>query len=168
MLPGSEVEPNEQTIDYQERQARKNELFFQKNLPREFLDAVEAVRPHSLLSIPAMLNAWLSVKFIVSRGLHGSIVECGIWQGGCLELMAKARDSAGGLNQIIGVDTFDGHPPQTTVKRTFGGETRERFTRAKKSRDKNGPMRTSTWCHAGSQNSKNCSSFRALLRKLLI
>jgi hypothetical protein len=96
---------------YQERQARKNELFFEKNLPKEFLNAVEVVKPQTMLSVPAMFNAWQVVKFIAARGIPGSIVECGTWQGGCLELMAIARDSEGGLNQIIGVDTFDGHPP---------------------------------------------------------
>jgi hypothetical protein len=86
-------------------------LFFQRNLPKEFLDALEVVGPHSMLSIPAMFNAWQGAKFVTARGIPGSIVECGTWQGGCLELMAIARDSAGGLNKIIGVDTFDGHPP---------------------------------------------------------
>jgi O-methyltransferase len=78
----------------------------------------EAVCLHTLLSIAGICNLELAARHIIENELHGSYVECGIWQGGSVAYWARSFLRNGGdpaYAPIFGFDAFQGMPRMTVV-----------------------------------------------------
>lgn len=84
--------------------------------PRRFLRpeqirAIYRVLPNTMLPIPRLFDAYEAVISINSEGLLGDVVECGVWNGGCVGLMAIAHaNSVGPYRQFHLFDSFQGLP----------------------------------------------------------
>ncbi|WP_043973990.1 MULTISPECIES: TylF/MycF/NovP-related O-methyltransferase [Acinetobacter] len=70
---------------------------------------INQVRPYTMTSIPRMLSLKNSVQYIVKNKIPGDIVECGVWRGGSMMLIAlqliELNDTSRNLYLY---DTFEG------------------------------------------------------------
>ena len=54
-------------------------------------------------------NLYLATKYVLEAGVPGSLVECGVWKGGCAMLMALTTLARGGSSRDIYLyDTYAG------------------------------------------------------------
>lgn len=52
---------------------------------------IKAVRPYTMLSRARLASLYKQVKFCEENNIHGGYVECGVWKGGAVALMALAN-----------------------------------------------------------------------------
>lgn len=73
--------------------------------------AIYRVFGHTMLPFARLRNAYDCMEAIERGGPAGAVVECGVWAGGCIGLMAsvaKRRGDAGRLFHLF--DSFEGLP----------------------------------------------------------
>jgi hypothetical protein len=74
--------------------------------------AATIVAAHTMASFERLATLWQQVRYLDRYGIPGSLVECGVWRGGCVGLMALAhlhgRD--GPTREIHLYDSFQGLP----------------------------------------------------------
>jgi hypothetical protein len=70
--------------------------------------------------IHALVNA---VEYIVANRIPGEVVECGVWRGGSMMVVAETliRLKAGDRRLFL-FDTFEGMPPPAESDRNFKGQ----------------------------------------------
>lgn len=69
------------------------------------------VLPQTMLPMPRLFDAADAVTTINKERIKGSIVECGVWNGGCVGLMALAnRRNPGPSREFHLFDSFEGLP----------------------------------------------------------
>ncbi|MGM0661860.1 MAG: TylF/MycF/NovP-related O-methyltransferase [Pseudomonadota bacterium] len=73
-----------------------------------------SVMTHSMLPLGRMMRTIDLVKDINLNGVPGDIVECGVWSGGSLGLMALADLPFLETRQYVGFDSFEGLPAPTS------------------------------------------------------
>ena len=75
--------------------------------------SIYRVLPNTMLSLPRLANAYDCVVSINKEGIEGDIVECGVWSGGCVGLMALAHNESGKIRREFHLfDSFEGlHQP---------------------------------------------------------
>jgi hypothetical protein len=80
------------------------------------LQAIARVFPNTMLSMPRLFDLFDAVKQINREGLKGNLVECGVWNGGAVGLMALAnRRFPGPRRKLHLFDSFEGLPQPTEV-----------------------------------------------------
>ena len=70
----------------------------------------EILKNISEYALSSQVNQWSiiqSLKYIKSKNLEGSIVECGIYKGGTLLLIIKILKNLGLKKSLYGYDTFE-------------------------------------------------------------
>ena len=73
------------------------------------LRALFKVLPNTMLAVVRLLAAYEAVLNINREGIPGDIVECGVWNGGCVGLMALANKANPGPQRSIQLfDSFEG------------------------------------------------------------
>lgn len=73
--------------------------------------AVYNVLPNTMLPMPRLFDAYEAVTSINSERLPGDIVECGVWNGGCVGLMGIAHlNHQGPQRRFHLFDSFEGLP----------------------------------------------------------
>jgi O-methyltransferase len=79
------------------------------DLEAEFLQLYELCRDETMTSIERMYALYQATCYVLGRGIPGDFVECGVWRGGSLMLMAHTLLSRGCTNRMIWLyDTFEG------------------------------------------------------------
>jgi O-methyltransferase len=70
------------------------------------------VRDHSMISFERMATLWQQVRYLDRCGVAGALVECGVWKGGAIALMALAhmRSSRPPVRPLHLFDSFKGIP----------------------------------------------------------
>lgn len=71
-------------LDWQLKMARNHLRAFKKVVNNEFLGILEQVQGYTMLSIEALYDLYLSVKYVNAAKIPGDIVEVGVWRGGGL------------------------------------------------------------------------------------
>jgi hypothetical protein len=79
-----------------------------KDLEPEFLTLYEKCKPFSMVSLERMYGVYSAVRHITTSRVPGSIVECGVWRGGCMMLAALALRREKEKRQLFLFDTFAG------------------------------------------------------------
>jgi len=80
----------------------------------------EAVHPREDIAIQMTATA---VEYIVKGGIPGAIVECGVWRGGMMMVVADTLLRLGDTGRDIFLyDTFEGMPDPTDADVSFSGE----------------------------------------------
>lgn len=83
-----------------------------QSYPVEASDSeIKLIENASRYSMTGRLRMWAllnAVKHVTSKDLQGDFVECGVWRGGNLILMAQALEGIGKSRKIWGFDTFSG------------------------------------------------------------
>ncbi len=78
------------------------------------IEVIEAVRPFTMTGPAAMFALIRAVEYVVAAGLEGSIVECGVWRGGSMMVIAKTLLRLGAADRDLYLyDTFEGMTPPT-------------------------------------------------------
>ncbi|MRR49449.1 MAG: macrocin O-methyltransferase [Rhodocyclaceae bacterium] len=87
----------------------------QEVLEPEFLDATRLCHGQTMVGLERMYATWQAVRYVGMAKISGALVECGVWRGGNLMLMALALLQLGqGNREIWGYDTFEGMPMPTS------------------------------------------------------
>jgi O-methyltransferase len=110
------------------------------DLEPAFLDAYEACRHATMTSIERMYALYQATRHVVARDIPGDLVECGVWRGGSVMLMASTLLAVGRTDRTIWLyDTFDGVTPPTArdVEARSGRPAAELLDVRRRARDDN-------------------------------
>jgi O-methyltransferase len=96
--------------------------------PRDFvradIDLCREVAPFTMTTPDAIHVLAGAVRHVVSNGLSGAIVECGVWKGGSMMAVAKTLLSLGKTDvDLFLFDTFEGMSEPTEKDIHWSGET---------------------------------------------
>ncbi len=69
------------------------------------------VLPNTMLPAPRLINAFDVMETVEREALQGAVVECGVWAGGAIGLMASVSKRAGNRDRVFHLfDSFEGLP----------------------------------------------------------
>jgi O-methyltransferase len=114
---------------------RMNHIF---DLEVEFLQLYESCRDETLTSIERMYSLNQATCYVLDRDVPGDLVECGVWRGGSVMLMAYTLLSRGCTDRTIWLyDTFDGASPpgDEDVQAMSGRRARDILNERERSQD---------------------------------
>ena len=80
------------------------------------------VQPYTMVGLPRLLNAFDLARRVESQGIKGAMVECGVFKGGCVGLMAKVSADARSGRKVWLFDSFEGLPEPTALDGTLAEE----------------------------------------------
>lgn len=82
-----------------------------------FLPLFDECRAYSMTSADRMFALYKAVEYIERMGAPGDIIECGVWRGGSMMLVAKTLLSLGSTSRDLYLfDTFEGLPKPDEAK----------------------------------------------------
>jgi hypothetical protein len=95
------------------------------DLEPEFLALYERCKVATMTSIERMYALYASVLHVVDNGIAGDFVECGVWRGGSVMLMALTLLARGCTDRTLWLyDTFTGMtPPSPDDVQEMSGRT---------------------------------------------
>jgi O-methyltransferase len=74
----------------------------------EFLNMYKLCKPFTMTSIERMYALYKAAIYVSMNTISGDIVECGVWKGGSVMLMAMTLLARGDVRDIYLYDTFAG------------------------------------------------------------
>ena len=82
------------------------------DLDPAFVPLYEACRHATMTSVERLYALYKAVEYVVRSEIPGEFVECGVWRGGSVMMMALALKVFGGVGRRLHCfDTFEGMPP---------------------------------------------------------
>jgi O-methyltransferase len=92
------------------------------DLQDEDMEVIDAVRPWTMTSPERIYALMQAVRYVSGNGIHGDIVECGVWKGGSMAAAAmtllQRKDASRDLYLF---DTFEGMSPPTKADMDYTG-----------------------------------------------
>lgn len=82
------------------------------NVPRTV--DIFRVLPNTMVPPARLMNAHDCMRFAELNGIEGDVAECGVWEGGCIGVMACASERLGGRREFHLFDSFKGLPAPST------------------------------------------------------
>lgn len=78
----------------------------------EIRNAVPLVRHHTMMSFERLATLWLQVRYLDNHKVSGTLVECGVWRGGAVAIMALAHlhSASSPWRQLHLFDSWQGLP----------------------------------------------------------
>lgn len=131
-------------------------MYVSPDFDREFAPLYERCHFATMTTAERMFGLYKAVRYIVEAGIPGSLVECGVWKGGSVMMMAETLMHVGQQDRDLYLfDTFDRMPPPSDVDVRFDGIS------AQSMMDQEEPVDTpeSIWCMS------NEAEVRANLRR---
>lgn len=107
-------------------------------------ESVAAITMTSPERIVALRDA---VRYVVDNRIEGDVVECGVWRGGSMVVVAKTLLSLGSVRDLYLCDTFEGMSAATEHDRAFDGRSADSMLDATARKEGN-----SVWCIAGEED----------------
>ncbi len=102
---------SEYGTDHQQAAAQYHQRTGLSDTESEFRELAERMRPFTMTSFERMYALFKAVEFIEAAKISGDIVECGVWRGGSMMLVAhllvKLRRTSRSLYLF---DTYEGLP----------------------------------------------------------
>jgi O-methyltransferase len=84
------------------------------------------VLPNTMVPPARLMNAYECMRLVEMEGIEGDVAECGVWEGGCVGLMALASERLGGRRCFHLFDSFEGLPaPSIHDADVLGAKTSE-------------------------------------------
>jgi O-methyltransferase len=108
------------------------------DLEPEFMHLYEACREATMTSVERMYALYQATIYLIDRDVPGDLVECGVWRGGSVMLMAAALLLRGRTDRTIWLyDTFDGvtQPSVEDVQEMTGRPASEILAERERSSD---------------------------------
>jgi len=123
---------------------RQTQESFPVDFDEEAIEIIRIVKPYTMTSVERLFALIQAVRYIVRANIGGSIVECGVWQGGSMMAVAHTIKRLGKDDRDMYLfDTYEGMTRPTDVDKSYADETASiEFERTKKTSD------TSDWCYA--------------------
>ena len=79
------------------------------DMDEDFFPLFEQCKPFTMTTIERMYALYKAVEYVVTNQIPGDIVECGVWKGGSIMLIALTLQRLGDKSRSIYLyDTFDG------------------------------------------------------------
>lgn len=111
-------------------------------LSQQERDILNSATQYTMTSVDRMVSLIHAIKFIIDNNIQGDIVECGVWRGGSMMIVAKMLLMHGETNRIIYLyDTFEGMSEPTDNDVSLDGE----FAASQLQRT---PKGQGVWCEA--------------------
>jgi O-methyltransferase len=90
---------------------------------------VSEVQPFTMTNAERIVMLSRGVRHVINVGVPGAIVECGVWRGGSMMVVAKTLQRAGARDRRLYLfDTFEGMPEPSVHDRTvFGDAAMDKF-----------------------------------------
>ena len=108
---------HERSRDHQKDAYEYNRTSDFKDMEEGFFPIYERCRTFSMTSIERMYALYQSVKYIVASGIDGDFVECGVWRGGSMMLIAHTLIELGATDRKLFLfDTYEGLPKPDEIK----------------------------------------------------
>jgi len=83
---------------------------------RDLRQLLERVSPLTMVAEDSLIDLARQVRTVLSNGIAGDLVECGVWRGGAAFLMADVLRAAGVADRKVWMfDSFEGLPPPKEV-----------------------------------------------------
>ncbi len=120
------------------------------DLDNSFWKFYEECRKYTMTSLERMYANFKAIEYITSNKIEGSIVECGVWQGGSTMIMLKGLlHFNSDLKDIYLYDTFDGMSKPTAEDKKTGSNISaiEKWTQMDK-------ITHNDWCYASLETVK--------------
>ena len=113
----------ERTYDYQTLMMEDQIRAGMRDLEPEFLALYEQCREYTMTSWERLYALYKSVQYTVENGIPGAFVECGVWRGGSMKLVAHVLHFLGDTKRTLFLyDTFEGMTePDPEVDVDFSG-----------------------------------------------
>jgi len=113
----------ERSYDYQSLMEQDQLRVGMSNLEPEFLALYEQSRQYTMTSWERLYALYKAVRYVVENRILGDLVECGVWRGGSMKLVAHALHALGDTNRTLFLyDTFEGMTePDPAVDVDFSG-----------------------------------------------
>jgi O-methyltransferase len=84
---------------------------------------LRAVRPYTMTGVEKQYALYLATRHVVKHDIPGAVVECGVWRGGSMHLVARTLLAIGDTSRELYLfDTFDGMTPPTDKDVTYEGK----------------------------------------------
>jgi len=81
------------------------------DVERDFFPFYERCSPYSMTSWERLYNLYSSVRYIIRGNVPGDFVECGVWRGGSMMMVALTLLALGCTDRrLLLFDTFEGLP----------------------------------------------------------
>ena len=79
------------------------------DMDKDFFPIYEQCKPYTMTSIERMYALYQSVKYVIQQQIEGDFVECGVWKGGSVMLIAATLKQLNHFDRKIYLyDTFEG------------------------------------------------------------
>jgi len=88
----------------------RNESFLE-----ELEHSITELTPYTMISHGALVHLGILTNQVLSQGLPGDLVECGVWRGGASFLMAQILRSQASEKKVWMFDSFQGLPEPTDL-----------------------------------------------------
>jgi len=114
------------------------------DLAPQDLELIRSVKSETMTPVERLCNLLEAVRFVARHEIPGAIVECGVWRGGSMMLVAGCLQQLQAADRDLYLfDTFAGMPAPTTHDVMAGGLS------ARVLYDRNAPDDAgSDWCRA--------------------
>ena len=97
-----------------------------RDLDPAFFAIYERCKAATMTSVERMYALYNAVEYVVDAGIPGAFVECGVWRGGSVMLIAATLLAKGVTDRRIYLyDTFDGMAPPTNKDQDLEGHPAE-------------------------------------------
>jgi hypothetical protein len=108
------------------------------DLEPEFIELYELCCEQTMTSIERMYALYTATRYVLQNHVPGDFVECGVWRGGSVMLIAHTLLRLGNTDRALWLyDTFDGMPPPSAedIQEMSGRPAREILAEREKSAD---------------------------------
>jgi hypothetical protein len=108
---GEAVQPAAEGADYQAVMELQAMRAAYGDLDPDFAPLMEQVKPYTMTSIERAFHLYKCVQYVSRARIDGDILECGVWRGGSMMLVAKVLGALGDTGRTLHLfDTYEGHP----------------------------------------------------------
>jgi O-methyltransferase len=98
-------------LDYQAEMLKYHARAGMADMDQDFLSLYNKCRGFTMTSPERMYGLYKAVEYVVRANVPGAIVECGVWRGGSMMVVAETLLAIGHADRILYLfDTFDGLP----------------------------------------------------------
>src|ERR1700755_318204 len=96
--------------------------WFPPDLSEEERAICEAVAPFTMTSVERIVALIHATRYVVENGLKGDFVECGVWRGGSMMVVAYVLQRLADTSRKLSLyDTFAGMSAPTERDQRFDG-----------------------------------------------
>lgn len=101
-----------------------DQLLYPPDFSKDEVRLCEAVASYTMTGLERIVELHRAVRHLGTLGLRGDIVECGVWRGGSMMVVAQTLVEAGDTERDLHLyDTFEGMTAPTAEDRTYRAES---------------------------------------------